>query len=220
MKVLLASAWEPELSPVRVLATDRLRDVDVSFVTLGVGVVEAAITTAGLLASTSARYDLAVFVGTAGAMTATLTDEPEVLVGAAVELVSASILTGDAEIPGPMPVVCPLDDGFLDAARSVGCRPVCVANTVGITVSEALARRVASRAQAEHLEAFGFARAASRAGVRCGVILGVANRVGPSGRDEWRARHAAASGRAAARAVDGLEAWLRTTTRSRSRGPA
>lgn len=208
MKVLLASAWEPELSPVRTLATERLRGVDASFVTLGVGVVEAAIAAAEFVTAASPPYDFAVFVGTAGAVVPTLTEEPEVLVGTAVELVSSDVLTGDAEIPGPMPVTCRLDDDFVAAARSVGCRPVRVANTVAISVTEAQAARIGARAQAEHLEAFGFARAAARAKVPCGVILGVANRVGPAGRLEWRARHEAASRRAAALAVDALEAWL------------
>jgi nucleoside phosphorylase len=73
---------------------------------------------------------------------------------------------------------------------------------LAITRSAALGRQIAraTGAALENLEAFAVARAAAAAKVEFAAVLGVANRVGPTGHREWRAHHAAAS-RAACRLI-------------------
>jgi futalosine hydrolase len=78
-----------------------------------------------------------------------------------------------------------------------------VACPIAITRSATLGRHLAhaTGAALENLEAFAVARAAGAAGVEAvAVVLGIANRVGPRGHQEWRAHHVAAS-RAACRVV-------------------
>ena len=74
--------------------------------------------------------------------------------------------------------------------------PRAVACPLAITrPSAALGRRIAEATGAtlENLEAFAVARAAAAAGVDFAAVLGVANRVGPTGHDEWQRHHRAAS---------------------------
>src|SRR3954452_1752210 len=78
-----------------------------------------------------------------------------------------------------------------------------VACPIAVTRSATLGRHLAhaTGAALENLEAFAVARAAAAAGVdEVTAVLGIANRVGPRGHQEWRAHHAAAS-RAACRLV-------------------
>jgi hypothetical protein len=78
-----------------------------------------------------------------------------------------------------------------------------VACPIAVTRSATLGRHLAhaTGAALENLEAFAVARAAAAAGVDdMTAVLGIANRVGPRGHQEWRAHHAAAS-RAACRLV-------------------
>ena len=70
-----------------------------------------------------------------------------------------------------------------------------VACPLAITRSAALGRRIAEATGAalENLEAFAVGRAAAAAGVPFAAVLGVANRVGPQGHEEWQRHHRAAS---------------------------
>ncbi len=79
--------------------------------------------------------------------------------------------------------------------RATPHAPRGVACPLAITRSAALGRRIAAAtgAELENLEAFAVARAAAAAGVEFAAVLGVANRVGPTGHAEWRRHHRAAS---------------------------
>lgn len=220
MKLLVVAAWEPELEHLRSLLAAPLEASsgapDVVLATIGVGVVEAAV---GMMRCIHQhRPDLALLVGTAGAFgTATI---GQVVVGASVHLLEASLLEGKASLPPPMPSDAVLDVAVHDALVAAGGRSVQIANTIGITVDDELAERLASRGDhVEHLEAFGFARACAAEGLRGGIALGVANAVGARGRAEWLANHVSASASAAvliARALLELAAVVRTTTTARS----
>ena len=87
-----------------------------------------------------------------------------------------------------------------------GAKPVpllTVACPLAVTRTATLGRQIAHAADAalENLEAFAVARAAAAAGIDAvTAVLGIANRVGPRGHQEWRAHHTAAS-RAACRLI-------------------
>jgi hypothetical protein len=73
-----------------------------------------------------------------------------------------------------------------------------VACPAAITRSAALGRRIvqATGAVLENLEAFSVARATATAAgprIQFAAVLGIANRVGPNGHQEWREHHRAAS---------------------------
>ncbi len=68
-----------------------------------------------------------------------------------------------------------------------------VAVPPAITRTEAGAGALARLAGVEHLELTGVYAACEAAGIPCGAVLAVANRVGPAAHAEWRAHHAEAS---------------------------
>ena len=119
----------------------------------------------------AARPDRVIFVGTAGAY-------PRGRATAAIGTVAVAselCLVSTAALRG---------DGYLPEPLATRAAP---AASLGAAL--------------ENLEAFSVARAAAAAGVDAvAAVLGIANRVGPRGHQEWRAHHAAAS-RAACRLV-------------------
>lgn len=218
-KLLVVAAWEPELTRFRALAASGApAGLAIALDTLGVGLVEAAIGMTRCIARH--RPDLALLLGTAGVLPRAsshgLPCIGDVVVASRIRLVDDSLAAGAAQLPPPMPGEAALDATLHDVLLAAGARSVQIANAVGITVDDALAARLAAAGDdVEHLEAFAFARACASAGVRCGVLLGIANVVGVSGRAEWLANHASASARAAevawsARAA--LAELLRTST--------
>jgi nucleoside phosphorylase len=195
---LVLSAWEPEIAPLRRLARavapDRL-----ALGTVGVGAVDAALGAAAAIAA--ARPTRVIFVGTAGAFprgraTAAI---GTVAIASEVWLASTAALRGDGYLPEPVvtraPTSAALATALAEAARSKKPVPqLGVACPIAITRSATLGRQIAhaTGAALENLEAFAVARAA--AGVEAfAAVLGIANRVGPRGHQEWRAHHAAAS---------------------------
>lgn len=210
---LVLAAWEPEIAPLRRLA----RAIDPARLVLGtagVGAIDAAVGAAAAIAA--ARPTRLIFVGTAGAFprgraTAAI---GTVAIAGELSLVSTAALRGDGYLPEPLatraPISAPLAAAL--AARGKGRRPVPdlpivgVACPIAVTRSATLGRQLAraTGAALENLEAFAVARAAAAAGIdEVAAVLGIANRVGPRGHQEWRAHHDAAS-RAACRVVWGL----------------
>ncbi len=225
-KVLVVAAWEPELARFRerleaAAATDPAGGLSFEVEALGVGLVEAAIGMTQCIVRH--RPALALLLGTCGLLLRAdrrSSRVGDVVVGSRIRLLDGGIATGTSQVPGPMPAETSLDGAVHDALVEAGARSVQIANTIGITVDDALAVRLAAGAEeVEHLEAFAFARACASAGVRCGVVLGIANVVGSNGRAEWLANHTRASASAAdlawsARAS--LAVILRTSTTTRS----
>jgi futalosine hydrolase len=218
MRVLVAAAWEPELTHLRArLAAAPKPGLEVELATLGVGAVESALAMTRCVARHSP--EVALLIGTAGALPV----DPALAVGAVVvaseaRIVDAALLDGRAELPPPMPARVALDPVLHGVLTAAGARSVAIANTIGITVDDALAGTLAAGGDhVEHLEAFGFARACEAAGVRAAIVLGIANAVGSRGRAEWLANHVRASALAADQVLAALEA-IRTTTTAPSPG--
>lgn len=215
MRLLVVAAWEPELARFRSRADGaELAGVELAFEAIGVGVVEAA---AGMTRCVIRhRPSAALLLGTCGAF-AGKRDIGDVVTAVDVHLVDAAVVDGKAAIPPPMPIAAAFDLALHDALVAAGAKSVHVANTVGITVDDDLAARLARSGDVEHLEAFAFARACAAEGVPCAVSLCVANIVGARGRAEWLANHISASEKAADLAYDAL---VRSSTTARWPAPA
>jgi hypothetical protein len=140
-------------------------------------------------------------VGTCGVYEASASALPigRVAIARAVRLVGPAVIEGRAAIPAPMASACEADARIAGALVARGAVAADVATTLAITTDDALAARVASSSACavEHLEAFAVARACAAASVPFAVALGVANVVGSTARDEWRANHRAAGDAAA-----------------------
>ncbi|MCL2777811.1 MAG: hypothetical protein FWD73_07385 [Polyangiaceae bacterium] len=203
MKLVVVSAWEPELVFFRELAASWPSDFEIAVEPVGVGLVEAAIGTMRCLTQHAPTH--AIFVGTCGALAADLA-VGQVVVGASACLIEPDVLSGAAEIPLPMPREVSFDRSFHDAACAVGAKSVQIANTVAITIDDTLAAKLARHADVEHLEAFAFARACAAHGVAAAALLGVANEVGGRGRAQWSEHHEVASARAAHVTVQAIDA--------------
>lgn len=187
---MVVAAWDPELTRFRELAGSLRTGA------IGIGLVDAAVGLARVLAAPDAPAAV-VFVGTCGTLTPSLAIG-DVVMASTVRLVDAATLEGRAALPfGTELAVPPLLDGL---------RPARVANPLGITTDDALAKAI--DADVEHLEAYAVARTAAAFGVPCAVVLAVANEVGARGREQWKANHVEAS----ARAAEALWATLRTST--------
>jgi futalosine hydrolase len=194
VRTLIVSAFEPEIAPLRRLVRGRRGIV---LAPVGIGAIDAAVGAARAIAR--ARPDRIVFVGTAGIYGGK--KEARQAIGTAVVAgevlcMSTAVLKGDAYLPGPMVVQVPtsrslqtaLAGGRAESPRDVAC-------PLAITRSAALGTRIAEATGAtlENLEAFAVARAAAAADVPFAAVLGVANRVGPTGHEEWQRHHRTAS---------------------------
>jgi futalosine hydrolase len=197
-RTLIVSAFEPEIAPLRRLVRG-LRGIVLEPV--GIGAIDAAVGAAGAIAR--ARPARVLFVGTAGIYGREKEAREAIgtaMVAGEIVCMSTAALKGEAYLPGPMVVQVPTSRS-LQAALAGGRAgeprdlPRDVASPLAITRSVALGRRIAEATGAtlENLEAFAVARAAAAAGVPFAAVLGVANRVGPTGHEEWQRHHRAAS---------------------------
>jgi futalosine hydrolase len=197
-RTLIVSAFEPEIAPLRRLVRG-LRGIVLEPV--GIGAIDAAVGAAGAIVR--ARPARVLFVGTAGFYGREKDARQAIgtaVVAGEILCMSTAALKGEAYLPGPMVVQVPTSRSLQSAlagGRAVDHRDLSrdVACPLAITRSAALGRRIAEATGAtlENLEAFAVARAAAAAGVPFAAVLGVANRVGPTGHDEWQRHHRAAS---------------------------
>lgn len=205
MTLLVVAAWEPELERFRTLAAALPAPPIAGGV--GIGLVDAAIGTATLLARH--RPSAVLLLGTCGAAPGSGLAIGDVVVGASIALVDPSTCEGRAALPWSPTPIAPGDVAPFVGAGAVAAT---VATTLGITTDDALATTLAREAATEHLEAYAVARACALADVPCTVLLGITNVVGAAGRADWRANHVAVSARVADVAVQAL----RTSTRAPS----
>jgi futalosine hydrolase len=212
--VLVVAAFDPELAWLtsRLGASrpgqrieSQIAGVDIMAAAVGIGLPAATVGTGMRIADL--RPDGVVLVGTCGAYPESEIRLGDVVVARTVRLACGSVAGGNAEWPESMQSVLDADRAMARALVAEGCRLADVATTLGITVDDATAERVAraTGAGAEHLEAFGVVTATSAAGVPCAVVLGVANQVGARAREQWRANHLVAAEAAAARVISWLE---------------
>jgi purine-nucleoside phosphorylase len=149
----------------------------------GVGAITAAATTARLLAELEPKRVL--FVGTCGAYDERLAigDLVEVTEAISVSLEEAE---GRAYRPGIERVRWP---STLVFTPSLGLPTCPVAVPMAITRTAEGAAVLSKWAAAEHLEVTGVFAACDGAGVPCGAVLGVADRVGPEAHAQWKANN-------------------------------
>jgi nucleoside phosphorylase len=195
-RTLVVSAFEPEIAPLRRRLAGR-RDIQVA--TVGIGALEAAIGATRAIAAE--RPDRLLFVGTAGIYARGRATLPIGGVAVAGEMhgVSTAALRDEGYLPGPVALRAEASTSLAAALTAAlgdaGRPPLSVACPLAITRSAALGRLIADAtgADLENLEVFAVARAALVAGVEFGAVLGLANRVGPSGHREWLKHHRAVS---------------------------
>ncbi len=219
--VLILAAFEPELAPFSrdermapvgaqcaSTASDARRPV--AFGLVGVGLVTAAVGAAHQIAMHAPRA--VVLVGTCGAYASAGLAIGDVIVARATRLVDLSSLEGKSELIESVATAIETDAALLAAMTLAGARPVQLATTLGITVDDEAAARIASGAQVdvEHLETHAVAMACAACAVPFVAVLGVANDVGSRGRAQWRDHHREAEA-AAARCVT---RWLQSESRS------
>ena len=195
-RTLVLSAFEPEIAPLRRLVRG---DRAIVLAPVGIGAIDAAVGAARAIAA--ARPTRVVFVGTAGiygSATAARAAIGTAVVAGEIFCVSTAALRNEGYLPAPT-ITRSGTSRRLRAALATHATaptgPVAVACPLAITRSVALGRRIATAtgAELENLEAFAVARAAAAAGIDYGAVLGVANRVAPTGHDEWRSHHRDAS---------------------------
>ncbi|MBE1444694.1 futalosine hydrolase [Paenibacillus sp. OAS669] len=164
----------------------------------GVGPVEAAVTTATLLAAASEAYDLVVCAGIAGGF------KGQAEIGSLVvasEIVAADLGAqtpdgflsldelgfGSSRIAVAAELVEPVTGALRNAGLQAVSAPVLTLSTVTGTAesAEELASRIPGAA-AEGMEGFGIAAAARKFGVPVLEIRSISNAVGPRDKAAWR----------------------------------
>lgn len=193
--ILIVSAHLPELSGLRAILGDALEakvgGLAVAARAVGIGMPDA---TAGAMFELGRCAPRAVvLVGTCGAYRGRGLSIDQVVVGRTVHLVSAAVASRAGAFPAAMPVVVEPSPELSRALAGGAIREVSVATTLAITTDDAVAATLSESVDAdvEHLEAFGVAAACARQGIAYGVVLGIANIVGSTAREEWRAHHEA-----------------------------
>ena len=208
--LLIVAAFAPELAGLRHLLDAELRGTigasAVACALIGVGIPNAAASTVATLSKNRPRA--LVLVGTAGVYALAA---PSLVIGDAV-VVRRAVLVDAAEVDGHG--VMPVSIGRAHAcAESLGraiAGPIGpqydAATTLGVTTDDAFADRIAaaSGCALENLEVFAVANACALIGVPFAAVLGISNRVGSCGRDEWRQHHL----RAGLAACALVERWL------------
>lgn len=195
--LLVLAAYAPELAGMRRLLGDQLygnvSGVVVSCKAVGVGLPNATAGTA--LRLMQLRPRAVVLVGTCGTYPGAQANIGDAVVTRRVVLVDPIEVERRGAMPDPIgrTVECnPMIAFGLGGGRPPHCD---VANTLGVTTDDGLAARIGATVGCalENLEAFGIANACALQQVPFACVLGVSNRVGSTGRDEWRSYHKGAS---------------------------
>jgi len=175
---LLLSAFPPELAGL-----DQNPPPGWQVRCTGVGAVTAAVTTAGFLAEL--KPSRVLFVGTCGAY------DDRLAIGDLLEASEAlSVSLDELEGRAYRPTIeCVRWPATLALTPPLGLPAHTVAVSTAITKDVEGVQRFAECAPAGHLELTGVFAACHGAGVPCGAVLGVANRVGPDAHVEWKANN-------------------------------
>jgi nucleoside phosphorylase len=222
-RILIVAAWAPELASLGRISPGPNHTLVRS--TVGVGLIEAAASTARLIATLNPSA--IVLVGTAGIYPGAriAPNIGSAVIAESFHLASASVATAAAYLPAPLPATATAAPRLTQAiARATHLPTAVVACPLGISRTRAIARRLqtATTADVENLEAFAVARAAAAARVPFAAILGISNVVGPDSHAEWRA-HADEAARAACAALRTTLVQLGAISdsgRPRGRGPS
>jgi nucleoside phosphorylase len=208
--LLVLAAYAPELAGMRRSLGEQLygniSGVVVSCKAVGVGLPNA---TAGtILRLQQLRPRAVVLVGTCGYYPGTANPPAigDVVVGRRVVLVDPIEVEHRGAIPEPIARATECSAVLAFGLAGGRAPTVDVANTLGVTTDDALAALLGSAGGCgvENLEAFGIANACALQGVSFATVLGVSNRVGSTGREEWRSYHKPA----AQAACEVVNRWL------------
>jgi nucleoside phosphorylase len=205
--LLILAAFPPELAPLKDVLGEGLRRSfgghEVAAATVGVGMVQAAAGAARIVGM--GRPARVVLVGTCGGFGDAI-GVGDVAVAGRIVLAEPAVVRGEGAYPEPMVTELLADEGMATELVARGGKRVGVATTLAVTTDDGLAERLSASTGCgvEHLEAFGVATTCAMAGVPFVSVLGVANRVGSTGRSEWRENHV----RASAAAIDLLVRWM------------
>jgi nucleoside phosphorylase len=195
--LLVLAAYAPELAGMRRLLGDQLfgnvSGVVVSCKSVGVGLPNATAGTTSRLMQLRPRA--VILVGTSGTYPSALAKVGDAVVARRIVLVDPIEVERRGAMPEPIgrTIECnPMIALGLGGGRPPSCD---VANTLGVTTDDALAARIGQSVGCalENLEAFGIANACALQNVPFACVLGVSNRVGSTGREEWRSYHKGAS---------------------------
>jgi nucleoside phosphorylase len=207
--ILIVSAHMPELSGLEMVLGEDLEKalgaIQVVARPVGIGLPLAALGVADAMRRYAPRA--VVMVGTCGAYLGRGLSIGDVVVGRRLQLVSAAAVEGRGAFPGPMSVVAEGDRSFFQIFVRSGAKEVDIATTLSITTDDDLAGRIANAhgCDVEHLEAFAVALACAPLRLPVATVLGVANMVGATGRDEWQKHHREVGSRATALVVRWLD---------------
>jgi len=181
---------------------------DVPGRTLGVGPLRAALGMARWIATE--RPSRVLLIGSCGVY-GDRWPPGTAVVGTRLDLADTGAVVGLGYVPLPLEPLTATHE-LVDPAL-----PRCTVRTVmAITSDVHAASHHGQAAEVEHMETYGAALACAEAGVPFSVVLGVANRVGPSAHAEWRANREQAE--EAARAV--ARQWLASAGQFLSLDPA
>jgi nucleoside phosphorylase len=219
--VLVVGAYAPELALIAHAAgadqaaqregtasfTGTLHGLTLAGYAVGVGIPAAAIGMTRCLHEFRPR--MAIAVGTCGAYDGRGIELEDVVCARRVQLVSTAAALGRGAMPAIMRAVCVPQALSASGFGRLALREVDVATTLALTTDDELAAQVGARSgcDVEHLEAFSIAAACEAFAVPSAIVLGVANRVGRSGRQEWQAHRARAETNASRTVLDWLERW-------------
>jgi nucleoside phosphorylase len=206
--LLVLAAYAPELVGMRRLLGDQLygnvSGVVVSCKSVGVGLPNAVAGTTTRLMQLRPRA--VVLVGTAGVFWGATGNVGDVVIPRRVHLVDPAECEGRGGMPEPMArtVDC---NAMLALGLGAGRTPTMdLANTLAVTTDDHLGARMqqVTGCAVENLEGFGIANACALQNVPFACVVGISNRVGSTGRDEWRQHHK----NAAQAACEVVSRWL------------
>lgn len=181
-KPLLLAAFPPELAGL-----DQSPPPGWQVRCIGVGAVTAAVVTTRLLSEL--KPPCVLFVGTCGAYDQRLVIGDQVEASEALSI-SLEEVEDRAYRPASERVRWPATLAF---SRALGLPVHTVAVPPAITKTKEGAEALAAHGAVENLELTGVFAACHAAGVPCGAVLAVADRVGPDAHMQWKANHAGAS---------------------------
>jgi nucleoside phosphorylase len=196
-RTLIAAAYAPELEGLTTLCAGLIERGELVTQALGVGMVEASAGIERALAELSPSR--VVLIGTAGCLPSS-----RLKLGQLAVVRRAHLVTREPEyLPALMKRRADADAVLAEAfSKALGAPLVDAVSTLGITLADNEAERLASQgpAQLEQLECYSVLAGAARHQVPATAVFAVANRVGSMGAAEWR-QHRADAERAAVEAV-------------------
>jgi futalosine hydrolase len=209
--LLVVAAFLPELAAFRAALggepRGRIGTVEVQTAPVGVGLVRAGCGT--VTAIEAARPRAVVLIGTCGAYPSSGLSVGDVVVASGARLLEPAVVEGRAAFPTVMDSHLRahgvLTTALARTSASAPARVVEVMTTLAVTTEDDLALSLGKHGEVEHLEAFAVAAVCDARSVPFLAALGVANRVGRTGRAEWAANHETAGSAAAALVLQWVE---------------